>query len=81
MPALGSPIVRKARRLANAYRLFPGPPTTSPSEVLAWYEANDPGSETNVRLAIEREDTHSINGASSSGEAQFSGRGRSADHC
>ena len=60
MPALGSPIVREARRLANAYRLFPGPPTSSPSEVLAWYEANDPGLQTQVRLAIERQDTRSI---------------------
>ena len=34
MPALGSPIVRQARRLAAAYRGFPGPSTTQPSEVL-----------------------------------------------
>lgn len=38
MPALGSPIVRQARRLAAAYRAFPGPSTTPPSEVLAWFD-------------------------------------------
>ncbi len=53
MPALGSPIVRKTRRLAAAYRSFPGE-TAPPSEVLAWYEANDPASETNARAALER---------------------------
>ncbi|HWC69750.1 MAG TPA: FAD-dependent oxidoreductase [Actinomycetota bacterium] len=54
MPALGSPLVREARRLANAYRSFPGPETTPPSEVLGWYEEHDPTSETNVRAALER---------------------------
>ena len=60
MPDLGAPVVREARRLARAYRSFPGPETAPASEVLAWYEANDSASETNVRAALERGEAGSI---------------------
>jgi monoamine oxidase len=42
MPALGSPLVREMRRLAGAYRVFPGPGSAPPTEVLAWYDAHRP---------------------------------------
>jgi monoamine oxidase len=37
LPALGSPFVREIRHLAGAYNAFPGQPTASPEEVLAWF--------------------------------------------
>jgi monoamine oxidase len=39
MPASGSPLVRRLRRLGAAYRAFPGTPPVDPMEVLGWYES------------------------------------------
>jgi monoamine oxidase len=39
MPALGSSLVRKMRRLAAAHAAYPGVPPEDPMEVLAWYES------------------------------------------
>ncbi|MEO8107886.1 MAG: FAD-dependent oxidoreductase, partial [Actinomycetes bacterium] len=39
MPALGPTLTREVRRLTSAYHAYPGPVTSSPDEVLAWYDA------------------------------------------
>ena len=81
MPDLGAPVVREARRLARAYRSFPGPETAPASEVLAWYEANDSASETNVRAALERGEAGSIERREFLRWGAVAGAARSAPPC